>query len=63
MRLNDMVAQQTTADLMLYDIPTAIESISRWTSLEPGDMISTGTPAGGGLSREPQALDEGRRPY
>lgn len=52
-RVNGQTAQKTTADLMLYDIPTAIAYISRWTPLAPGDVIATGTPGGVGSRRTP----------
>jgi 2-keto-4-pentenoate hydratase/2-oxohepta-3-ene-1,7-dioic acid hydratase in catechol pathway len=52
-RLNGQTVQSTTADLMLYDIPTAIAYISRWTPLAPGDVIATGTPGGVGSRRTP----------
>jgi len=52
-RLNGEVVQATTADLMIFDIPTAIEYITRWTPLAPGDVIATGTPAGVGAMRKP----------
>ncbi|WP_334186275.1 fumarylacetoacetate hydrolase family protein [Novosphingobium sp.] len=52
-RLNGQTVQKTTADLMLYDIPTAISYISRWTPLAPGDIIATGTPGGVGARRSP----------
>jgi 2-keto-4-pentenoate hydratase/2-oxohepta-3-ene-1,7-dioic acid hydratase in catechol pathway len=31
---------------MIFDIPTLIETISAGMTLEPGDLIYTGTPAG-----------------
>ncbi len=37
----------------VFDIPTLIEYISATITLEPGDVISTGTPAGVGAFREP----------
>jgi 2-keto-4-pentenoate hydratase/2-oxohepta-3-ene-1,7-dioic acid hydratase in catechol pathway len=52
-RLNGTQVQHTTADLMLYDIPTAIAYISRWTPLAAGDVIATGTPGGVGARRVP----------
>jgi 2-keto-4-pentenoate hydratase/2-oxohepta-3-ene-1,7-dioic acid hydratase in catechol pathway len=42
----------TTAD-MLFDIPAAIEFVSRAITLEPGDVLATGTPSGVGVFREP----------
>lgn len=52
-RLSGRVMQQTTTDLMICDIPAAIEYISRWTPLRAGDVIATGTPAGIGSRRNP----------
>jgi 2-keto-4-pentenoate hydratase/2-oxohepta-3-ene-1,7-dioic acid hydratase in catechol pathway len=31
---------------MLFDVPTIIEAITRYVTLEPGDLVTTGTPAG-----------------
>ncbi|MXO60654.1 5-oxopent-3-ene-1,2,5-tricarboxylate decarboxylase [Altererythrobacter salegens] len=53
-RLNGEEVQSSVVENMIYDIPTAIEYISRWTPLAPGDVISTGTPAGVGFARTPQ---------
>ncbi|MDX1485011.1 MAG: fumarylacetoacetate hydrolase family protein [Alphaproteobacteria bacterium] len=52
-RLNGEVMQDTTTDLMIFDIPTQIEYITTFTELRPGDVISTGTPGGVGFRREP----------
>lgn len=52
-RLNGKTVQSSTANMMLYDIPTAIAYISRWTPLCPGDIIATGTPGGVGSRRTP----------
>ncbi|MDN3567292.1 fumarylacetoacetate hydrolase family protein [Paeniroseomonas aquatica] len=40
------------ADL-IFDIPTLIEAISAGITLEPGDIIATGTPAGVGIGFQP----------
>ena len=42
----------STANL-IWKIPELIEFISRQVTLEPGDLISTGTPAGVGAYRVP----------
>lgn len=52
-RLNGDVVQSGVASKMLYDIPTVIAYVSQFTLLEPGDVISTGTPAGVGAMRKP----------
>ena len=42
----------TTAD-MIFDIPTLIASLSEGMTLEPGDIIATGTPSGVGYAMDP----------
>ncbi|HTU14258.1 MAG TPA: fumarylacetoacetate hydrolase family protein [Solirubrobacterales bacterium] len=42
----------STADL-IFSIPELISRISHWMTLEPGDIISTGTPSGVGMGRKP----------
>jgi 2-keto-4-pentenoate hydratase/2-oxohepta-3-ene-1,7-dioic acid hydratase in catechol pathway len=45
---------------MIFDIPTIIESLSAGLTLEPGDIIATGTPSGVGFAMDPpQALKGG----
>jgi 2-keto-4-pentenoate hydratase/2-oxohepta-3-ene-1,7-dioic acid hydratase in catechol pathway len=52
-RIDGDVVQSTTADKMIFDVPTLIAYCSIWTQLNPGDVISTGTPAGVGAFRKP----------
>jgi 2,4-diketo-3-deoxy-L-fuconate hydrolase len=47
----------TTAD-MIWKVPALIEYISAAVTLEPGDIISTGTPAGVGVFRDPPVFLE-----
>jgi 2-keto-4-pentenoate hydratase/2-oxohepta-3-ene-1,7-dioic acid hydratase in catechol pathway len=42
-----------TADL-IFSVPVLVAHLSRLMTLEPGDIVSTGTPAGVGASREPR---------
>lgn len=49
----EVLQEANTRDL-IFRIPQLIEYISANTPLEPGDIISTGTPAGVGLGRSPQ---------
>lgn len=42
----------TTLD-MIWDVPALIEYISRSVTLDPGDVIATGTPSGVGVFRDP----------
>jgi 2-keto-4-pentenoate hydratase/2-oxohepta-3-ene-1,7-dioic acid hydratase in catechol pathway len=47
----------TTADL-IFAIPELIAFISRFITLDPGDLIATGTPAGVGVFRDPPVFLE-----
>jgi 2-keto-4-pentenoate hydratase/2-oxohepta-3-ene-1,7-dioic acid hydratase in catechol pathway len=52
--LNGEVMQLANTSDMIFKIPELIAYISALVPLEPGDMISTGTPPGVGLGRNPQ---------
>ena len=39
---------------MIFSIPVLLAYLSTFTTLEPGDVIATGTPGGVGYKREPQ---------
>ncbi|HEX8218014.1 MAG TPA: fumarylacetoacetate hydrolase family protein [Chloroflexia bacterium] len=52
-RVNGEVKQHDTTRSMLLDVPGTIESLSLGMTLEPGDIIATGTPAGVGFARTP----------
>lgn len=52
-RLNGEVMQHTTTASMIFSIPVLIEYISTFTTLQPGDVIVTGTPGGVGAKRTP----------
>jgi 2-keto-4-pentenoate hydratase/2-oxohepta-3-ene-1,7-dioic acid hydratase in catechol pathway len=45
-RLNGVVKQDSSTSDMIFDVPTIIEFVSRHMTLEAGDLITTGTPAG-----------------
>lgn len=53
-RLNGTLVQSASTDDMIFDIPCLISLISEVISLEPGDVIVTGTPSGIGWAREPK---------
>ncbi len=63
--MNGEVRQQGRVSEMAFPIAQLIAYISRIMTLEPGDVIATGTPAGVGISRDPQELDNlaGRPEY
>jgi 2-keto-4-pentenoate hydratase/2-oxohepta-3-ene-1,7-dioic acid hydratase in catechol pathway len=45
--------QRSTTDLLIFDVPALIGYLSRFTELQPGDVIATGTPGGVGMARTP----------
>ena len=51
--VNGAVKQEDTTAHMLFDVAAIIAEISRILTLEPGDIIATGTPAGVGFARTP----------
>ena len=52
-RVNGQVKQEGNTRSMLYSIAAILEELSRTLTLEPGDIIATGTPAGVGFARKP----------
>lgn len=54
--VNGVIMQDGNTRDMIFDIPTLIENISEDITLLPGDIISTGTPAGVGIFRDPPVL-------
>jgi 2-keto-4-pentenoate hydratase/2-oxohepta-3-ene-1,7-dioic acid hydratase in catechol pathway len=51
--VNGQTWQDSTTDEMVFDVPTLVAFVSRTITLEPGDMIATGTPAGVGHFQDP----------
>jgi 2,4-didehydro-3-deoxy-L-rhamnonate hydrolase len=54
--VDGVILQDGNTGDMLFDIPFIIADISRDMTLEPGDIISTGTPAGVGIFRNPPVV-------
>ncbi len=53
-RLNGEVMQQSPISDLIFDVPQLIAYLSTVAPLYPGDIVSTGTPSGVGLAREPK---------
>ena len=47
-RVNGVVKQDSPTSDLIFDVPTLIAFVSQHMTLEPGDIISTGTPSGVG---------------
>jgi 2-keto-4-pentenoate hydratase/2-oxohepta-3-ene-1,7-dioic acid hydratase in catechol pathway len=54
LRVNGVEKQNSTTANMIFPVDVIIESLSRGLTIEPGDLIATGTPEGVGLARTPQ---------
>jgi 2-keto-4-pentenoate hydratase/2-oxohepta-3-ene-1,7-dioic acid hydratase in catechol pathway len=52
-RLNGQVVQDASTDDLVFDVATLVSTLSEAWTLEPGDVIVTGTPSGVGLARKP----------
>ncbi len=51
--LNGKIVQDSNTDDLIFNVPQLIAYISQFMTLLPGDIISTGTPAGVGLGMNP----------
>ena len=52
-RLNGETMQDSNTGQLIFKIPELVEYLSRSITLEPGDIIATGTPPGVGFARKP----------
>lgn len=52
-RVNGVLKQEANTRLLIFNLPAIIEVLSIGLTLEPGDIIATGTPAGVGFARKP----------
>jgi len=52
-RLNGEVVQDASTDDLVFDVATLVSVLSEAFTLQPGDVIVTGTPSGVGLARKP----------
>ncbi|MDE0113958.1 MAG: fumarylacetoacetate hydrolase family protein, partial [Albidovulum sp.] len=46
--------QNSSTSKMIFDVPELVSQVSKFMSLQPGDLIATGTPPGVGLGMNPQ---------
>lgn len=60
LRVNGEYRQRGSTADMIFDVPSLVSYVSQFMTLLPGDVISTGTPAGVGLGmKPPKYLREG----
>jgi 2,4-diketo-3-deoxy-L-fuconate hydrolase len=53
LKVNGVFRQRSSTSEMIFDAPTLVSYVSQFMTLLPGDIISTGTPAGVGLGMSP----------
>jgi 2,4-didehydro-3-deoxy-L-rhamnonate hydrolase len=53
LKVNGELRQNSSTAQMIFDVPTLVSYVSRFMTLLPGDVVSTGTPAGVGMGRKP----------
>jgi 2,4-diketo-3-deoxy-L-fuconate hydrolase len=53
LKVNGETKQDASAEDLIFDVPTLVSYVSRFMTLLPGDVISTGTPAGVGTGHKP----------
>jgi len=53
LKVNDKMMQDSNTDDLVFNIPVLVSYVSQFMTLLPGDIISTGTPAGVGLGFNP----------
>ena len=56
LKVNGHTRQASNTKNMIFDVPFLVSYLSRFMSLLPGDVISTGTPAGVGMGSKPQVF-------
>jgi 2,4-diketo-3-deoxy-L-fuconate hydrolase len=54
LKVNGTLRQNSSTSNMIFDVATLVSYVSQFMTLLPGDVISTGTPAGVGLGMNPQ---------
>ena len=54
--LNGEVMQSTKTDDMIFRLPELIAYFSQWYQFNPGDIVTTGSPAGVGFGRDPKVF-------
>ncbi len=52
--LNGEEMQNSHSGDLIFSVPELVSHLSRWMTLEPGDIVSTGTPSGVGSARKPR---------
>jgi fumarylpyruvate hydrolase len=57
LRVNGEVRQKCATRDMIHAVPKILRHVSRFMTLEPGDVVATGTPAGVGACKPDDVLE------
>jgi 2-keto-4-pentenoate hydratase/2-oxohepta-3-ene-1,7-dioic acid hydratase in catechol pathway len=52
-KVNGVIKQESSTSNLIFNVPSIVSYLSQSFTLEPGDVIATGTPSGVGFVREP----------
>src|SRR3989337_4530728 len=52
--LNGERMQEADTSDLIFSMPELVSHLSRWMTLEPGDIVASGTPSGVGSVRDPR---------
>ena len=61
LKVNGKTRQDGSTATMVYGVKFLVAYLSQFMSLNPGDIVSTGTPPGVGMGQKPPTLPQGRR--
>lgn len=60
MLVNGEERQSSNTSDLIFSVPQLVSTLSSWMTLEPGDIVATGTPSGVGLAMDPRTwLEDG----
>ncbi|MEN9019084.1 MAG: ureidoglycolate lyase [Verrucomicrobiaceae bacterium] len=59
LKVDDELRQDSNTNDLIFDVPTIVSELSQFMTLLPGDVISTGTPAGVGIGLDPPVFLKG----
>ena len=60
LKVNGTPRQNSSTANMIFDVATLVSYLTEFMTLLPGDVISTGTPAGVGMGMNPPVVSERR---
>ena len=56
LKVNEKIMQKGNTDKMIFNVNFILSYLSKFMSLQPGDVVTTGTPPGVGMGMKPQVF-------